>query len=83
MTTEQELVTLRGRVSDLENRIQFIYKKLNIEYVEEPSLVNPKIAELLRMGNKIEAIKVYRETNDVSLAEAKQAVEEMATRLGL
>ncbi len=83
MTTEQELVTLRGRVSDLENRIQFIYKKLNIEYVEEPSLVNPKIAEFLRMGNKIEAIKVYRETNDVSLAEAKQAVEEMATRLGL
>ena len=83
MTTEQELVTLRGRVSDLENRIQFIYKKLNIEYVEEPSLGNPQIAEILRMGNKIESIKVYRETNNVSLIEAKQAMEEMEARLGL
>ncbi len=83
MTTEQELVTLRGRVSDLENRIQFLYKKLNFEYVEEPSLGNPQIAEILRMGNKIEAIKVYRETNNVSLIEAKQAMEEMEARLGL
>ena len=53
MSTEQELVTLRGRVSELENRVQFLYKKLNFEYMEEPSLVNPKIAEFLRMAIRL------------------------------
>lgn len=83
MSTEQDIITLRRRVADLENRMQFMYKKMNIEYVEEPSLINPKIVEFLRMGNKIEAIKVYREANDVGLAEAKQAIDEIEKRLGL
>ncbi len=83
MSTEQDLVTLRRRVAELENRVQFLYQKLHIEYVEEPSLVDPKIVEFLKMGNKFEAIKVYREVNDVGLAEAKKAVEEIEARLGL
>lgn len=83
MLTDQDIMTLRRRVADLENRIEFLYRKLNMEYVEEPSLIDPKIVELLRKGNKIEAIKVYREVNDVGLAEAKQAVEEYQARLGL
>lgn len=36
-----------------------------------------EVARLIREGNKIEAIKAYRETFDVSLAEAKSAVEKM------
>ena len=38
--------------------------------------------EPLRRGNLIEAIKVYREINNVGLAEAKQAVEAMQSSLG-
>jgi ribosomal protein L7/L12/sugar lactone lactonase YvrE len=34
-----------------------------------------QVAQLVREGNKIEAIKVYRQTFDSSLAEAKTAVE--------
>jgi len=34
-----------------------------------------EIARLIRAGNKIQAIKVYREAFDVSLSEAKNAVE--------
>ena len=33
------------------------------------------IADALRGGNKIEAIKIYRELTGVGLAEAKQAIE--------
>lgn len=83
MSTEQDVITLRRRVADLEDRIQFLYRRLGIEYVEEPGLIDPRIVEWLRKGNKIEAIKVYREVNDVSLAEAKQAVDKYEEQLGL
>jgi ribosomal protein L7/L12/outer membrane protein assembly factor BamB len=38
-----------------------------------------EIGRLLKAGNKIEAIKVYRETFNVGLKEAKDAVEKLAT----
>jgi ribosomal protein L7/L12 len=41
-----------------------------------------KIGRLLNAGNKIEAIKVYRETFGVGLKEAKDAVEKLQTTVG-
>jgi len=42
-----------------------------------------KVIDMLKKGNKIEAIKIYREIYDVGLAEAKQAVDRIEARLGL
>lgn len=83
MSTETDLIALRARVAKLEDRLQYLYKKLNIEYIAEPSLVNPKIIEMLKMGNKVEAIKIYTEIHNVGLAEPKQAVEGIEASLGL
>lgn len=82
MSMEQELSNLRERVAELENQIKFLYKRLNVESAEEPQLVNPQIIEFIKQGNKIEAIKAYRETHNVGLAEAKKAVEEIQSKLG-
>ena len=82
MSVEQEVLELRGRVSRLEAQVEFLYKKLNLEYVTEPSTVNPRILEMIQKGNLIEAIKIYREVHDVGLTEAKQAVEEIKARAG-
>lgn len=41
-----------------------------------------KIGRLLKAGNKIEAIKVYRQTFGVGLKEAKDAVERLQTTVG-
>jgi ribosomal protein L7/L12 len=38
---------------------------------------DPRIAELVSSGNKIEAIKLYRELTGTGLAEAKSAIEAM------
>ena len=38
---------------------------------------DPRIAELIGKGNKIEAIKLYRELTGTGLAEAKSAIEAM------
>ena len=63
MVTETEVQLLRSRVNELEDRLKFIYRRLNIEYADPNSdpVLSPKIQEALRHGNKIEAIKIYRE----------------------
>lgn len=77
MITEAEFMALKSRVSELEDRLQFLYRRLNIDYMEpnsDPTLA-PQVQEALRRGNKIEAIKIYRELTGVGLAEAKQAID--------
>ena len=43
MLTEQDLIALRGRVAELENRVRYLYKNLNIKYVESPSTANTRM----------------------------------------
>jgi ribosomal protein L7/L12 len=77
MVTETEVQLLRSRVNELEDRLKFLYRRLNIEYADpnnDPAL-SPQVQEALRRGNKIEAIKIYRELTGVGLAEAKQVID--------
>lgn len=83
MTTETDILGLKLRVRELEDRLKFLYSHLNITYVENTEAGDAKIIEMLKKGNKIEAIKIYREMFNVGLAEAKQAVEGMESRLGI
>ena len=83
MVTESEILALRSRVNELEARREYLYKHLHIEYSDNPDEANKKVLEMLVRGNKIEAIKNYREIHNVGLAEAKKAVDGMESRLGL
>ncbi|HET9915225.1 MAG TPA: ribosomal protein L7/L12 [Anaerolineales bacterium] len=85
MPTEAEYLALKSRISELEDKLQFLYRRLNIDYADpnaDPAL-SPQIQEALRRGNKIEAIKIYRELTGVGLAEAKQVIDGIESRLGL
>ena len=77
MVTEAEMQLLRSRINELEDRLKFLYRRLNIEYADLNSdpVISPQIQDALRRGNKIEAIKIYRELTGVGLAEAKQAID--------
>jgi ribosomal protein L7/L12 len=85
MVTEAEVQLLRSRVNELEERLKFLYERLNLDYMDPNSdpIRSPKIQEALQRGNKIEAIKIYRELTGLGLAEAKQAVDHLESRLGL
>jgi ribosomal protein L7/L12 len=85
MVTEADIQLLKSRINELEDKLQFLYRRLNIEYADPNSdpILSPQIQEALRRGNKIEAIKIYRELTGVGLAEAKQAVDNFESRLGL
>ena len=77
MVTEADILLLKSRINELEDRLNFLYRRLNIEYADpnsDPTL-SPQIQEALRRGNKIEAIKIYREMTGVGLAEAKDVID--------
>lgn len=79
MVTETEVLQLRTRINELEDRLKYLYRHLGMAYDSDPTaspINNPQIQEALRRGNKIEAIKLYRELTGVGLAEAKQAIEQ-------
>ena len=79
MDTETEY---RNRVRALEFKVEFLLKELGLTekanaYVPD---INPGLAEimpLIRQGNKIEAIKRYRELTGSDLRTAKEAVDRM------
>jgi len=77
MITETDIIALKARIAELEDRLKFLYRHLNIEFLENNSdpVLSPQIQAALREGNKIAAIKIYREMTGVGLAEAKQAID--------
>jgi len=79
MSTD-EIRRLRARVRELEDRLTFVYQHLGIEYQGPPN-VSRELIEFIKSGLKIQAIKLYREMHNVGLAEAKDAVEEIAEQL--
>ncbi len=80
---EQEVDSLRGRVRNLEDQVEFLYRRLGITYTPDSvPMDDPRIIEQLKKGNLIEAIKIYRQTYNTGLAEAKKAVEDLKARGG-
>ena len=78
---DEEVSRLSMRVAELEKRLDFLYQKLTVEYVAPPSQDDPRIVEMIRKNNLIEAIKIYREMHNVGLYEAKKEVEAIAARV--
>jgi ribosomal protein L7/L12 len=68
------------RLARIERQLALIMQRLDIEEPESP--MSGVIAEL-EQGNKIKAIKIYREQTGAGLAEAKSAVEVIAGERGL
>jgi hypothetical protein len=86
---QQEIATIKSRVSRLEARLEYLYQHFGVTFVEDTRLTDdPKVVAALRANNILDAIKFYRASTNVgsvnvSLEEAKAAVEEMRSRLGI
>jgi hypothetical protein len=74
-------VELIQRVMELERKVDFLMQELSLtekyQYSQPADPVMEDIQMLVRRGNLIQAIKLYRERTGVGLAEAKAAVERM------
>lgn len=74
-------VELIQRVLELERKVEFLMQEFSLtekyHYSQPADPVMEDIQMLVRKGNLIQAIKLYRERTGVGLAEAKAAVERM------
>lgn len=74
------LVQLEARVARIESAVQALIARLGIdpaEFMPQQTQQNEAIWSALMAGNKILAIKLYREQYGVGLKEAKDAIDAM------
>jgi len=62
------------RLERLERKVDLILTHLGLDPEQR---VNARVAELIRSGQKIEAIKLYRKQTGVGLKDAKEYVESL------
>ena len=69
----------RYRITMLERKVNFLIKHfgLEAELEAEVPIGFEDVVALIKRGDKIGAVKLYREKTGVGLAEAKKAVDEM------
>lgn len=70
------------RLAGMDARLDLLLKHFGIEYAPDTN-IPPAVAEALREGQTIKAIKLYREANAVSLKEAKDFIVGLQRREGL
>jgi hypothetical protein len=77
MASESAILALKARIEELEDRLKFIYRHLNLDFVDNnpDPMLSPQIQDTFQRNNKIEAIKIYRELTGAGLAEAKQVID--------
>jgi ribosomal protein L7/L12 len=78
--TSARTPSLDKRLARIERQLGLIMQRLEID---EPASDMPGVVAELEQGNKIKAIKIYREQTGTGLAEAKAAVETIARERGL
>lgn len=85
MNEDLQIQALRTRVAKLEAEMRFLYKHLNVTFVPtfEVDPADTEVVEWLKKKNEIKAMGTYRAIHNVSLAEAKAAVDEIRSGLGL
>jgi len=67
------------RLTKLETRVALLESHLGIAPPPDELGISGAVLALLTEGNKLAAIKVYREETGVSLAEAMKAIEDATT----
>jgi hypothetical protein len=81
----RRLISMENRLAKLipiDAKLDLLLKAARLEY--DPLAQLPgEVVKALQAGQKIEAIKHYREAMSVSLAEAKSVIEEAQRRAGL
>lgn len=80
----QEIADLKIEVARLTSLVDNLYKHLGIGQLAASAMdqTDPAIIDAIHGGNKIMAIKLWRERTGVGLKEAKDAVEELARSIG-
>jgi hypothetical protein len=76
-----QLARFQGRLSRLEAKLDLLLKNAGIAFDPVADLP-PPVVEALQRGDKIQAIKHYRDATGADLVQAKEFIEEVQRRAG-
>lgn len=73
----EEIHCMQEQINELERRVDLLYDRLNMGYLRQnhSALLDSRVVDAIQRGDKIEAIKFYRELTGQDLRESKEAVE--------
>lgn len=72
----RELTSIKYRQLLLERKIEFVYEQTGLE-IDKHLGVSVKVLEAIKSGNKVKAIRLYREDTGSSLPNARNVIEEL------
>ncbi|MBC8869734.1 MAG: hypothetical protein H8E44_09970 [Planctomycetes bacterium] len=76
------ITTLRKRLARVEGKLDVLLKNADLQYDPFSDIPND-VADAIRSGNKMLAIKLYREATGINLADAKEFVEDLQCQSGV
>ncbi len=87
--SSEDILDHGRRIAELERKVSALYQRIGqaeaghgfgfdaAEPASVSAAADPRLAELVASGKKIDAIKLYRELTGAGLAEAKDAIDRM------
>ena len=76
---DREIVEIKTRLEKIEAQLGFLYRTLGITTREAPEWkASPELIDLVRKGDKLAAIKAFREGTGASLKDAKEFIESLS-----
>lgn len=77
----RERARTHRRLTAIERKLDAIVNHLGVVVPDDDD--EPEVRRLIQQGRRIQAIKLYREKSGTDLATAKNAVDDLARKLGL
>jgi ribosomal protein L7/L12 len=80
--SNDDISALGQRIRLLEQKIDMIMEHLGLQF-DDASVgesIDPGVLEAVKRGNKIEAIRLYRDQTGFGLKEAKDVIDELEAR---
>jgi ribosomal protein L7/L12 len=76
-----EIASLRQALARLEDKVDYLYRYLNLDYQAPAPAYEAEAQALLRQRRDIDAIKLVRQHTNLGLAEAKAIIDELKRRM--
>ena len=84
LDVSSRITALQVKVGELERKLNFVMEHLKLEYKDDPATAALEEAtRWLKKGNRMEAIKVYQSMTGKGLKESRDAVDALASKLGV
>ena len=79
---DHEITELKQRLSTLESKIDFLFRRMGIETPLQNPVASPEVIALVRSGEKVKAIKLFIQQTGAGLNDAKDFIESLEAKYG-